>query len=142
MALNSLTLLAAGLLRRLHCRAISLLRHCLPRSTASLAAGATDEIVNSWADGRPSFNHESVMFSYSTNHGNTWSAPSTVPGPGRGFYSAPAISPNGHTVYTANSWWLTPFQTTTANPRMLQNTFQVSGIGGNGAPTGWSSRRT
>jgi hypothetical protein len=54
-------------------------------------------------------------------------------------YSAPAISPDGQTVYTANSWWLTPFQTTTASPRLLQNTFQVSGIEGNGAPTGWST---
>jgi hypothetical protein len=106
---------------------------------APTGVGATDEIVNSWADGRPAFNHESVMFSYSTDHGNTWSGPSQVPGPGRGFYSAPAISPNGQWVYTANSWWLTPFQATTANPRLLQNTFQVSAIGGNGAPTGWST---
>jgi hypothetical protein len=106
---------------------------------APTGAGATDEIVNSWADGRPAFNAESVMFSYSTDGGATWAAPSQVPGPGRGFYSAPAISPNGQWVYVANSWWLTPFQETTASPRLLVNTFQRSPIGANGTPTGWST---
>ena len=99
---------------------------------------ATNEIVDSWVDGRFGFNHEKVLFSFSTNGAKTWSSPQIVPGPGRGFYSAPAISPNGKTVFEANSWLLAPFQNNTTNPRPEVNTLQQSAIGANGAPTGWS----
>jgi hypothetical protein len=102
---------------------------------APSGANATDEIVNSWADGRPAFNHESIMLSYSTDGGSSWSGPQQVPGPGRGFYSAPAISPDGSTVYLANSWITTPYRSTTAAPRTLVNTFDQAAIpAGGGAP--------
>jgi len=106
---------------------------------APSGADATNEIVDSWLDGRFGFNDERALFSYSTDLGKTWASPSTVPGPGRGFYSAPAIAPDGSRVYDSNSWFLTPFRTTTAAPRVLQNTLQTSAIGANGAPTGWTT---
>src|SRR4029450_9073686 len=61
---------------------------------------ATDEIVDAWSDGRPSFNPESTMLSYSTDGGASWSSPTPVSLPGdRSMYSAPAISPVGDRVY-------------------------------------------
>ena len=46
---------------------------------APTGAGATDEIVDAWADGRDGLNNEHVMFAYSNGGGNpgTWSALST-----------------------------------------------------------------
>src|SRR5919201_4431997 len=41
---------------------------------APTGADATNEIVNSWADGRDGLNHEHVMFSPSTNGGAPWTA--------------------------------------------------------------------
>jgi hypothetical protein len=105
---------------------------------APTGADATNEIVDSWMDGRFGLNHEAIMFSYSTDGAATFSTPTVVPGPGRGFYSAPAISPDGTRVYLANSWLLAPFQATTANPRPLLNTFDTSLIGADGAPSGWT----
>ena len=37
----------------------------------------------------------------------------------RGFYAAPAISPNGTNVYVVYNAFTTPFRTTTADPRAL-----------------------
>src|SRR5438477_3363424 len=66
---------------------------------APTGVGATNEIVDAWADGRGlsgvtsnGFNHEKVLLSYSTNGGSSWSSPvvvSTTAGD-RGFYAAPA----------------------------------------------------
>jgi hypothetical protein len=106
---------------------------------APTGVGATNEIVNTWADGRDGVGNEKVMLSYSMDGGRNWSDASVVPGPGRAFYSAPAISPSGTQVYVANSWFLTDFQDTTANPRILLNTFDQSALDANGAPTGFSA---
>jgi hypothetical protein len=106
---------------------------------APSGSDATNEMVDSWVDGRFGLDDERVLFSYSTDAGRSWSSPQTVPGPGRGFYSAPAIAPDGSRVYVSNSWFLTPFQETTANPRMLLNTLETSAIGPDGAPTGWTT---
>src|SRR5215210_954159 len=63
---------------------------------APTGADATDEIVDTWVDGRAGLNHEQVMVSYSTNRGASWAAVQQVERAGdRGYYSAPAISPNG-----------------------------------------------
>jgi hypothetical protein len=106
---------------------------------APTGEGATNEIVDSWVDGREGDGNEEVLFSYSTDGARSWSDPITVPGPGRGFYSAPAISPSGTQVYVANSWFLTDFQEDTANPRILVNTLDQSALDANGAPTGFSA---
>ena len=61
-----------------------------------------------------------VFFTESTDGGNTWSAPRAVEGAtDRGYYTAPAISPNGRDVYVVYNAFTTPYQTTTATPRSL-----------------------
>jgi hypothetical protein len=88
---------------------------------APTGAGATNEIVNAWADGRDGLNREHVMFAYSNGSGNpgTWTL-SAIESPGdRGYYAAPAISPNGSTVYVVYNAFRNPYATTTATPRSL-----------------------
>ena len=61
-----------------------------------------------------------MYFTESTDRGATWSAPRAIETAGdRGFYAAPAISPNGTDVYVVYNAFTTPFQPTTATPRAL-----------------------
>jgi Neuraminidase (sialidase) len=77
---------------------------------------ATDRLVMSWVDGR-TLNHEHVMFSTSTDGGKTWSTPRSVEQPGdRGYYTAPAISPNGQDVYVVYNAFETPFRFSATGP--------------------------
>jgi hypothetical protein len=79
---------------------------------APTGAAATDRIVISWVDGRDGLNHEHVMFSRSSNRGASWTAPAAVERAGdRGYYSAPAISPDGQDVYLVYNAFTTPFRT-------------------------------
>jgi len=101
---------------------------------------ATDEIIDSWTDGRFGPNHETAMVSYSVDHGNTWSAPTPVSRPGdRSAYSAPAIAPDGTRAYVAYMAYTTPFATTTATPRFEHGVLLSSPIGAGGAPTAWTT---
>ena len=97
--------------------------------------GATNELVDAWSDGRFGFNNEKTLLSYSTDGGATWSAPSVVSEEGdRSVYSAPAISPNGQTVYVVYMAFLQPFQDTTANPRPERGVMRMAAVGSGGAP--------
>jgi hypothetical protein len=84
---------------------------------APTGADATNQIVMSWVDGRFGLNHEPVRFTTSTDRGTTWAKPRTIDGSGqpsdRGYYSAPAISPNGSDVYVVYNAWLEPYKTST-----------------------------
>ncbi len=81
-------------------------------NNAPSGAGATNRMVISWVDGQAGLNHEHVMFSRSSNGGATWTAPAAVERPGdRGYYSAPAISPDGQDVYLTYNAFRTPFRT-------------------------------
>lgn len=106
---------------------------------APSGADATNEIVDTWVDGRAGLNHEQVMLSFSTDGAHSFSTPSVIAGPGRGFYAAPAIAPDGSAVYVASSWLLADYQNNTSAPRPEVNTLQRSALGANGAPTGWST---
>jgi hypothetical protein len=107
---------------------------------APTGAGATNEIVSAWSDGRFGLNHEVTLLSYSMNGGRTWSAPTTVSLPGdRALYSAPAIAPDGSKVYVSYNALTTPFSTTTATPRMEHGTLLSADVGAGGAPTGWTT---
>jgi hypothetical protein len=81
---------------------------------------ATDQLVLTWVDGRDGLNHEHVMFSTSTNHGGFWSGPDPVERAGdRGYYSAPAISPNGTDAWLVYNAFTEPFKNSTAEARPL-----------------------
>jgi hypothetical protein len=107
---------------------------------APSGAGATNEIVDAWSDGRFGLNHEVTLVSYSTNGGSTWSVPSTVSLAGdRSTYSAPAISPRGDEVYVVYEGPQTPFETDFTTPRSYHGVFRSAPIGPNGAPGTWST---
>ena len=87
---------------------------------APSGADATNQIVDAWADGRDGLNNEHVMFATSTNGGATWTAPRTIETAGdRGYYAAPAISPNGTDVWVVYNAFTTPFRNDTTSPRNL-----------------------
>jgi hypothetical protein len=87
---------------------------------APTGADATNLIVDAWADGRDGLNHEHVLFSSSANGGGTWSGPSSIETAGdRGYYAAPAISPDGSDVYVVYNAFTTPFRDNTTDPRIL-----------------------
>jgi hypothetical protein len=106
---------------------------------------ATDEIVDTWADGRgvkgvtdlSGFNNEKVMLSYSTDGGNNWSNPASIGTTGdRGFYSAAGISPNGTDLYITYNAFTKPFRTNTTDPRPLLGVFLHADINtATGAPS-------
>jgi hypothetical protein len=93
-------------------------------NNAPSGAGATNRIVISWVDGREGLNHEHVMFSRSSNGGASWSTPIAVERPNplgnpardRGYYSAPAISPDGQDVYLVYNAFDSPFRTSAVGP--------------------------
>jgi hypothetical protein len=107
---------------------------------APTGADATDEIVDTWADGRDGLNSEDVMFSYSTDRGESWASPTRIqqPSSDRGYYSAPAISPDGKDVYVVYNAFTTPWRFNTADPRGLVGVVLHSDVGANGAPAGFS----
>jgi hypothetical protein len=87
---------------------------------APTGAGATDEIVLTWVDGRDGVNHEHVFVRFSTNKGATWSTPTAVETSGdRGYYSAPALSPDGKDLYLVYDAFTTPFRDDTSSSRGL-----------------------
>lgn len=106
---------------------------------APTGAGATNEILQTWVDGRDGVNHEHVFVSSSTNGGNTWSAPSATESAGdRGYYSAIALSPKGTDAYLVYNAFTTPLRNDTTSPRGLVGVVKHADIGANGAPGSWS----
>jgi hypothetical protein len=112
---------------------------------APTGVGATNEIVDAWADGRTGPNatdasgpnHEKVLLSYSTSGGSIWSSPVVVnlhtPGD-RGFYAAPAISPNGGDLYVVYNAFTTQFRNNTTSSRNLVGVVKHADIDVNGMP--------
>jgi hypothetical protein len=86
---------------------------------APLGADATNRMVLTYVSG--DITHPHVYFTESTNGGNAWSAPRAIEtGPlDRGYYTAPAISPNGTDVYVVYNAFTTPYLTNTSDPRSL-----------------------
>jgi hypothetical protein len=102
---------------------------------APTGAAATNEIVNAWADGRDGLNNEHVLFSYSSEGGNpgTWSNPTAIETAGdRGYYAAPAISPDGSNVYVVYNAFTTPFRDDTSSPRGLVGVVKRASVAGDG----------
>ncbi len=85
---------------------------------APSGADATNRIVMSYVSGPLVTPH--VYFTESADHGATWSTPTAIESAGdRGYYSAPAISPNGTDVYVVYNAFTTPYRTNTTDPRSL-----------------------
>jgi hypothetical protein len=100
---------------------------------APTGADATNRIVMTYVRGDLAKPH--VYFTESTNGGGSWSAPRSIEGAvDRGYYTAPAISPNGTDVYVVYNGFTTPFQPTTATPRSLVGVVLHASAGG--GPTG------
>jgi hypothetical protein len=101
---------------------------------APTGADATNRMVMTYVSGPLATPH--VFFTESTDRGASWSAPRAIETAGdRGFYTAPAISPNGTDVYVVYDAFTTPFQPTTATPRALVGVVKHADTGGT-APTG------
>jgi hypothetical protein len=98
---------------------------------APTGTGATNLIVDAWADGRDGLNNEDVMVSHSTNGGADWSAPSRISSsPDRGYYAAPAVSPDGQDVYVVYNAFTTPFRDNTTDPRSLVGVVKHASVAG------------
>ena len=99
---------------------------------APTGAGATNTIVLTWPDG--ALNHEQALVQTSADRGLTWSAPvNAAQASDRPDNPAVAISPNGTDVYLVYNAYLQPFQTTTANPRLMQGVTRHADVGPGGA---------
>jgi len=86
---------------------------------APTGSDATNRIVMTYVSGDIIAPH--VFFTESSNGGDAWSAPRAIELAGdRGYYTAPAISPNGTDVYVVYNAFTTPYQPTTATPRVLE----------------------
>jgi hypothetical protein len=100
---------------------------------APTGADATDQIVDAWADGRDGLDNEHVMFASSTDGGASWTAPTAIETAGdRGYYAAPAISPNGTDVWVVYNAFTTPFRNDTTSPRNLVGVVKHADVGAGG----------
>ena len=83
--------------------------------------GATNHMVMSFGSSQAAGDENPhVDFTESSDHGVSWTTPRQIETPGdRGVYTAPAISPDGSTVYVVYNAFTTPYQTTTSSPRDL-----------------------
>ena len=106
--------------------------------------GATNRIVDNYVTG-PTLNNERVFVrsSVADEQPNrvppgqaaplSWSDPVQVSeGTDRGYYTAPALSPNGSTLYVVYNAYTTLFQPTTATPRGLIGVFRTAPMSATG----------
>jgi hypothetical protein len=102
--------------------------------------GATNHMVMSFVSSQAAGNENPhVYFTESSNHGVTWATPQQIENPGdRGFYTAPAISPDGRTVYVVYNAFTTPFRTNTTSPRNLVGVVK-RGTVSSGVTGSWST---
>jgi len=85
---------------------------------APTGTGATNRIVMTYVSGKIDQQH--VYFTESTDKGATWSPPRFIETKGDfGYYTAPAISPDGSNVYVVYNAFTTPYQKDTSSPRLL-----------------------
>ncbi|WP_155892151.1 sialidase family protein [Conexibacter woesei] len=84
---------------------------------APFGAGATNQIVMSYADGGSGLGAETVKFTTSRDGGATWGPRRSIQSPGdRGYYSAAAISPDARDAYVVYNAFTAPFTTSAEGP--------------------------
>jgi hypothetical protein len=101
---------------------------------APTGADATNQIIDAWADGRDGLNREHVMVSSSRNGGASWTAPTAIETAGdRGYYAAPALSPDGTDAWVVYNAFTTPYRDNTTEPRGLVGVVKHAEVGAGGA---------
>jgi len=102
--------------------------------------GATNHMVMSFVSSNAAADEDPhVYFTESSDHGVSWTTPQQIETSGdRGFYTAPAISPDGSTVYVVYNAFTTPYQTNTSNPRDLVGVVK-RGTVSSGVTGSWST---
>src|SRR5438034_721990 len=101
---------------------------------APTGADATNRIVMSYVSGDIAAPH--VYFTESTDGAATWTSPRTIETAGdRGYYTAPAISPNGSDVYVVYNAFTTPYRTDTSSPRNLVGVVLHADVAGSSTGT-------
>src|SRR5229473_6042885 len=102
--------------------------------------GATNHMVMSFVSSQATADENPhVDFTESSDHGVSWTTPQQIETTGdRGFYTAPAISPDGSTVYVVYNAFTTPYQTNTSNPRDLVGVV-MKGTVSSGVTGSWST---
>ena len=77
-----------------------------------------------------------MYFTESTDGAATWTSPRTIETAGdRGYYTAPAISPNGSDVYVVYNAFTTPYRTETTSPRNLVGVVLHADVAGSSTGT-------
>jgi hypothetical protein len=95
---------------------------------APSGADATNRIVMTYVSGQLANPH--VYFTESADRGATWSTPTAIETAGdRGYYTAPAISPDGKNVYVVYNAFTTPYRANTTDPRNLVGVFLHAAVG-------------
>jgi hypothetical protein len=108
---------------------------------APTGGGATNQIVDAWADGGSNINDNKAVLSWSQDGGSTWSSPLTVSLAGdRPLYAAPAISPAGDRIYVVYEADTAPWRgADMASPRPYHGVFETAAVGAGGAPGAWTA---
>jgi hypothetical protein len=99
---------------------------------APTGEGATDELVRSWVDAATT-NAEDVMVSTSFD-GVQWTDPQAVEASGdRGYYTAPALSPDGTDLYLVYNAFTTPLRNDTTSDRGLVGVVMHADVAADGS---------
>jgi hypothetical protein len=100
---------------------------------APTGSDATDELILTWVDGRDGLNHEHALVTWSRDRGTHWSAPLASEESGdRGYYSAPALSPNGTDAWLVYNAFTTSYRTDTTSPRQLLGVVRHADVAADG----------
>src|SRR4029453_3319206 len=103
---------------------------------APTGLGATNEIIDAWADSGSTVNSNTTKLAWSTDGGTTWQGPTTVSLPGdRPLYAAPATSPTGDIVYVVYEAVTSPWRGSDfLSPRPYHGIFRSASVAATGAP--------
>jgi len=106
---------------------------------APTGAGASNEILDAWADGGSDVNANTAKLIWSVNGGQSWSNPAIVSFAGdRPLYAAPAISPTGDRAYMVYEADTAPWRgADMTSPRPYHGVFLTTPLTG-GSPGSWS----
>jgi hypothetical protein len=110
-----------------------------------IAAGSTDYLYDTWADGRtgsagpPVNNQTQLRFAWSTTHGTSWNQRVIPIASGdRPYYSAVAVSPDGTDLYVVYNAFTNAYRNNTTSARGLVGVILHADVTASGAPGTWT----